>query len=371
MRILPRQLRISFPLAVVSLSVFCTGACGGAQASTTVTTASTGASGAAGASGGTTTPPTPSPTPMPTPAPTPGPAPSTGDWAWTVESSGGSEPMSAIWGSGPGDVWAVGGHGIVHSRGDGAWTTTHADANESYATIIGAGGWIFVGGSACNSGVCQGGVLLRSSDGGATWSDQSLAYAVSGLSAGASTIYADASDVYASSDDFATSKIVPLDWASSAGVYADGATLYAYGGLRNAELRRSSDDGQTWTSVFAAAYGSQSSSTSAVARGTSAMFALANGCSVPSCTGALLRSADDGASWQEASRPQDYVAGVWAASDDEVFVGGSALMRSVDGGATFTTVTLPDETSILGLWGASANELYAAGQDGAILHGKR
>ncbi len=279
--------------------------------------------------------------------------------------------MAAVWGSGPSDVWAVGGHGIVHSRGDGAWTTAHANDNESYATVIGAGGWIFVGGSACMSGVCQGGVLLRSSDGGATWTDQSLPSAVSGLSAGAASLYAVASDVYASSDDFATSTTVPLGWPASLGLYADGATLYAYGGLRDAELRRSSDGGQTWASVFSAAYGSQSSATSGVARGSAVMFALANGCSVPSCTGALLRSADDGASWQEASRPQDYVAGVWAASDDEVFVGGSALLRSTDGGATFAAVTLPDETSILGLWGASANELYAVGQDGAILHGKR
>ncbi|HEY2746011.1 MAG TPA: hypothetical protein VGL86_15355 [Polyangia bacterium] len=363
---------------MASLSAFCTAGCGGTQASTTVTTTSTGesgATGASGASGGTTTTPSPTPSPGPTPTPTPGPTPSpppsAGDWTWTVEPSGRSEPIAAIWGSGPGDVWAVGGHGIVHSQGDGAWRIAHEDANESYDAVIGAGGWIFVGGSACSNGVCQGGVLLRSSDGGASWSDQSFTYAVSGLSAGASTIYADASDVYASSDDFATSMTVPLGWPVSIGVYADGTTLFAYGGLRNAELRRSSDGGQTWTSVFSGAYGSQSSTTNGLARGGATLFALANGCSVPSCTGALLRSADDGASWQEASRPQSNVAGVWAASDAEVFVGGSALMRSVDGGTTFAAVTLPDETPILALWGASANELYAVGQDGAILHGKR
>ena len=149
--------------------------------------------------------------------------------------------------------------------------------------------------------------------------------AVSGFAAGTTALYADASDVYASSDEFATSTTVPLGWPASVGLYADGATLFAYGGLRDAELRRSSDGGQTWASVFSAAYGSQSSATSGVARGSAALFALANGCSVPSCTGALIRSDDDGATWAEASRPQANVAGVWAASDSEVFVGGTAL----------------------------------------------
>ena len=277
----------------------------------------------------------------------------------------------AIWGSGPDDVWAVGGHGVVHSKGDGTWTTLHEDAGEGYHAVIGDGGWIFVGGMACDNGVCQGGVLLRSSDGGASWSDQALGSGVTGFSAAAGTVYADSSDVFASSDGFATSTTVPLDWATSSGVFADGANLYAYGGERNAELRRSGDGGQTWTSVWAGAYGSQTSSTTGVARGGATLFALANGCSVPSCVGALLRSSDGGATWSEGSRPQDFVAGVWAASDSDVWVGGTTLMRSSDGGATFTKVTLPVDTTILALWGPNANELYAVGQNGAILHGRR
>ena len=34
---------------------------------------------------------------------------------------------------------------------------------------------------------------------------------------------------------------------------------------------------------------------------------------------------NDGATWQEASRPQDWVAGGWAASDAELFVGGDLV----------------------------------------------
>jgi hypothetical protein len=289
---------------------------------------------------------------------------------WTAEDSGRSEAVVAIWGSGAGDVWAVGGHGVVHSAGDGAWATVHEDANEGYQAVMGADGWMFVGGSACTNGVCQGGVILRSADGGATWADQPLGSGVTGFTATGGTVYADSSDVYASTDHFATSTTVDLAWATSAGLYGDGGALYAYGGLRNAEIRRSTDSGKTWASVFAGAYGSQSSATGGVVRGGAELFALANGCSVPSCIGALLHSSD-GVTWTEAARPQGSVSGLWAADDREVWVGGESLMRSSDGGATFTAVTLPHATQILALWGASANELYAVGIDGTIFHGKR
>ena len=46
-------------------------------------------------------------------------------------------------------------------------------------------------------------------------------------------------------------------------------------------------------------------------------------------------------------------------------------MRSRDGGATFAKVALPVDKTILAVWGVSANEVYAVGQDGTILHGKR
>jgi hypothetical protein len=365
-------MRKPFPAMVVSLSVFGAIGCGGS--STGVTPASTevpsgGGSATAPDPGGGT--PTPSPTPMPGPTPNPGPPPATGDFTWTLESSGRGEPLSAIWGSGGKDVWAAGGHGVVHSVGDGVWTTLHEDANDEYQALFGGDGWIFVGGLSCANGVCQGGVLLRSSDGGVSWSRQSLGSGVTGFTADGATIYVDTADVYGSTDHFATSTKVPLDWATSNGVFADGGALYAYGGLRGAEIRRTSDGGQTWTTVYSGFGGSQSGTMSGLVRGSAALFGLANGCSVPACVGAVFRSLDGGTSWQEASRPQDWVAGAWAASDSELLVGGSALMRSTDGGASFTKVTLPVDKSIAAIWGASANDVYVVGQDGTIVHGRR
>jgi hypothetical protein len=371
-------MRNTFPIVVASLSAFCTVGCGGGSP-TTVTPASAdpatgGASAPAGGSGSPIPNPTPTPMPGPTPGPTPTPTPTptpAGEFSWTVESSGRAEPVSAIWAAGARDVWAVSGHGVVHSAGDGAWATVHEDPNDEYQAVLGADGWIFVGGLACSGGVCQGGILLRSSDGGATWAKQTIGSGVSGFSAVAGSVYADSGDVYASSDHFATTTTIPLGWATSYGVFADGGALYAYGGLRGAQIRRTSDGGQTWTTVYSGFSGSQSGYMNALTRGGSAMFALANGCSVPACLGAVFRSLDGGDSWVQASIAQDWVSGVWAASADEIYVGGTALVRSTDGAASFAKVSLPVDKSILALWGVSANELYAVGQDGTILHGRR
>jgi photosystem II stability/assembly factor-like uncharacterized protein len=107
-----------------------------------------------------------------------------------------------------------------------------------------------------------------------------------------------------------------------------------------------------------------------VRAGTS-LLALANGCSVPACVGAIFRSTDGGNAWTMTAQPQDWVIGAWALSDSEILVGGTTLIRSRDGGLTFAKMALPVDTEILSLFGVSANEVYAVGQNGIILHGKR
>ncbi len=373
------RMRKACPLLVMTISVLGVDGCGGSSTTSVTPTVdpSGGTSGATTPSpdpggGGSMPAPTPAPGPGPTGGPSPNPTPTTpGDFVWTVESSGRTEPLSAIWGASAHDVWAAGGHGVVHSSGDGAWTTVREDDNADFQALFGDGGWIFAGGVACAGGICQGGILERSADHGATWTTETLGSGVSGFTAAAGSVYADSGDAYVSNDDFATSATIPLAFATSYGVLADGGALFAYGGLRGAQIRRTTDGGTTWTTVYSGFSGSQSGYINAVTRGGTTMFALANACSVPSCVGAIFRSRDDGNNWAEASRPQDYLSGVWAASADEIFVGGTALMRSRDGGDTFTKVPLPVDKTILALWGAGANELYAVSYDGAILHGKR
>jgi hypothetical protein len=353
----------SVPFLVASISVYCTVGCGGS--STTSVTTDTSAGAAAG----------PATTPAPTPPATAEePAPVTtqvaGELAWRGEASGRTEPLSAVWGSGANDVWAVGGHVILHSRGDGAWTTVHEDAAEEYSTVYGAGGWIYVAGFVCDAGLCQGGVVLRSSDGGATWTRSTLGAGVTGMAGGSmgDVVYANSGDLYVSHDHFATTEKQALPWSAAEGIFVDGSAVYVFGGQRGAQIRRSSDGGATWTMVYSGFSGSQSGYANGIARGRAAMFATVNGCYVPYCIAGLLRSDDGGATWQESSRPQDYIAGAWAASDDEVYIGGTHLMHSVDGGAHFSQL---EGASIASVWGSGANDVYAVGNGGTILHGTR
>ena len=78
---------------------------------------------------------------------------------------------------------------------------------------------------------------------------------------------------------------------------------------------------------------------------------------------------DGGAGWHQWKDKQaDNPLRPWG--DDEVYVGGTQLLRSTDGGASFTPVTLPMTGMIRAIWAASANEVYVAG-DGGIVRGRR
>ena len=94
--------------------------------------------------------------------------------------------------------------------------------------------------------------------------------------------------------NFATSEKVPLTWATSVGVLAHQSALLVYGGLRGSTIRRSTDGGQSWTTVYQGFSGSKSGEMDGMARGDQVLFGIANGCSVPACAGAVLRSADGG-----------------------------------------------------------------------------
>ena len=104
-------------------------------------------------------------------------------------------------------MWAVGTHSILRSSGDGQWTTVRSGDADQYATVFGADGVILVAGLACDSGLCDGGVLLRSTDDGATWTRTALTGAAYNFARGIDgTLYlAVDGGVLASSDDFATS----------------------------------------------------------------------------------------------------------------------------------------------------------------------
>jgi hypothetical protein len=291
---------------------------------------------------------------------------------WKVETSGTTDPIVGVWGSGAKDVWAVGTHEILHSAGDGAWTQLATSTDDQYTAVFGSEGAVYVAGMKCDAGLCDGGVLLTSRDGGAPWSRQVLAAPAWGFARGGDgTLYlAVDGAVLASKDGFQTSVSHSIDsLPATHGVYAAaGGGVYAFGGARTFEIRRSDDGGAAWSSAYSGTGGSRSGSVNAMWGAGQTIFAVATGATVPRTFGALLRSDDGGASFAPAPLPDlDGVTAVWGASSDDVYIAGSRLLHAGDG-HTFAAVALPATASWTGVWGSSASDVYVVGFGGTIVH---
>lgn len=294
---------------------------------------------------------------------------------WNTESSGTTDPLLAVWGSGHTSVWAVAPHSILRSAGDGSWTAVHSADSDQYTTVFGAAGMVFVAGMRCDGGLCDGGVLLRSADEGATWDRSELAAAAYNFARGADgTIYlAVDGGALASHDLFATSTMIAVSsLPATRGIFAGGdGSLLALGGIRSFEIRRSPDGGSSWTSSFSGGGGSQSGYVNAAWSdddGDGDVYAVANASDVPRAFGQLLRSSDGGQTFAQATLPDLQDAnGVWGSGVGDVYIAGSQLLHSSDG-STFAAVTLPATVDWSGVWGASATDVYAVGAAGTIVH---
>jgi hypothetical protein len=318
------------------------------------------------------TPIPPGETPTTPPPPTTPPDPAAPAGTWTVEASGTTDPIVAVWGSGAEDVWAVGTHVILHSTGDGTWTPMGTTENDQYTAVFGCDGSVYVAGMQCDGGICDEGVLLRSRDGGAHWTRQVVAAPAWGFARGVDgTLYlALDGAVLASTDGFETSVSRPIETLPAThGVFAGAGTgVYAFGGLRTFEIRRSDDGGAAWTIAYSGTGGTRSGSVNAMWGTGHTIFAVATAATVPRTFGALLRSDDGGASFATATLPDvDAVTSVWGADADDIYIAGSQLLHASDG-RTFAPVALPAAASWTGVWGSSAGNVYVVGFGGTIVH---
>lgn len=292
---------------------------------------------------------------------------------WNIEATGTTDALAAVWGIGHSSAWAVGTHSILRSAGDGSWTIVRSGDSDQYAAVFGADGVILVAGLACDSGLCDGGVLLRSTDDGATWTRTALTDAAYNFARGADgTIYlATDGGVLASSDDFATSTLQAVSSLPAMhGVFVGGdAALLALGGVRSFEIRRSGDGGTSWATSFSGVGGSQSGYVGAAwSAGDANVYAVANASDVPRTFGRLLRSSDGGESFAPTSIPDlDDANAVWGSSATDVYVAGSQLLHAGDG-STFTPVTLPAMVDWHAMWGSDAANIFLVGEAGTILH---
>lgn len=298
------------------------------------------ADGGAPADGGSTTPPT-------TDGGTTDGASPPLTYTWTRRALGrGFEPMIG-WASSAGDVWL--GSPITHSTGDDQWTDV-ASVPVPPAIEIDAIGGLGAGevvlGEA-NIGAGANGWLERMNPADGSWVDVHDNYSIGHVS-----------DIYGNGDDL---------WVTSQAGY----------------LSHSSDHGATfsvatgasaWVFTSVRGHGSQVVATGSIPAATANDGEAAAPGQITSVSG-IYYSADDGATWAVSPTPQDYYVGavvyggvIYLATSSDA----AKILRSTDGGASFTNVT-PSGAGITlashGLVAVGPNDLWLADNNGrGLLH---
>lgn len=286
--------------------------------------------------------------------------------SWHTEASGTLMDLLGVWGSGPGDVYAVGAFGtLLHSAGDSTWSVepsgTSSDLWDAGGTS--ANDVYLVGGNSAS--YTTGGIALHG-DGGGAWN--AIPLESGGLSL--LGVWASPSDVYfvgiqslilhshdgsgfAIEPECELSDVLTRVWASGpTDVYAigsGGSILHSAGnGLWLIEGSLATGLWGLWgtgpTDVWAAGLGGQ-----------------------------MVHSRGDG-TWllQTASLAGDLHA-VWSSAPGDLWAGGMAgddssallLHRGSDG---IFDPTPAAGSYINAIWGSGSDDVYAAGQNGTLLH---
>ena len=87
--------------------------------------------------------------------------------------------------------------------------------------------------------------------------------------------------------------------------------------------------------------------------------------------GAILRTTDGGVTWTaESSGTQAVLSGIWGDGRGELHAVGMAgtILHSADGGATWTATSSGTNVALFAVWGSASDDVYAVGKDGTILH---
>lgn len=210
------------------------------------------------------------------------------------------------------------------------------------------------------------GLVLRSTDAGATWSRQELAgwpslIDLAACADGRLAALAAENQILVSHDGGQSWKAHALSTEEAPqGIACDpGGRLWVVGGFSTITV--SADDGETWDdrsvgedTIF-----------------TTIQFIDERNAVVFGEFGANVRSSDGGETWTRgAPLPGDFYAqDAWFADRDTGWVAGLAgqILHTVDGGASWTLQQAPLPVPIYAIEGAGGGRVYAVGGEGVLL----
>jgi hypothetical protein len=314
----------------------------------------------------------------------PGTKPSSAWSVFPLPSLEGGAPytLKGVWGSGPNDVWAVGGAGagthdvsaiILHWDGS-AWSTSPAPVDghwAGYYTLSGVWGSgpndVWAVGGVCETGGCIAGTILH-------W-DGSLWSATVPLSDGGAALVTSLTGVWGSgpNDVWAVGDVGILHWDGSAwsappfaspllvGVWGSGpndvwvvgwgASPVAHwdGSAWSRSALPASDGGRLWTTMLSSVWGS----------GTTDVWTLGG-----TYDGSLVLHWD-GSAWSTSTSPwtnSDVLSGVWGSGPKDVWAVGSGIWHW-DGSAWSVSTNTMGGSAV---WGSGPCDVWAVGA--RILH---
>jgi photosystem II stability/assembly factor-like uncharacterized protein len=296
------------------------------------------------------------------------PADAPGVGKWSLEASGTTEPLLAVWGTADGsDVWVVGYGLILHSTDHGAhWSPT---------TVSGVG-FLTVWGTSATDVYAAGGANLYHFD-GSKWMAQTTQEQFGNLS---SIWGRNATDVFAFDGDFSmdvehnngsgsgwTQLAHPSTCTGALGPVAGGwgggtsDVFFLYEGI----VGHSLDDGMTWTTTTLA--GSYQSAYYSGIWGSSV-----DDLYVAGAGGTMAYTNDDGVSWNDVTTPtKNDLYSLWGSAPGDLYaVGpGVTIIHTTNYGASWAADKNGTATQALhGVWGTGPNDVYAVGDNGLILH---
>ena len=309
------------------------------------------------------------------------------------------EPLTAVWGSGADDVYVAGDHGSVVSTSDhGArWSAMRkpqaragkdAGGGGAALSIVGTGRGDLVGVFGSGPQTHKGGASDPSAehtrDGGKTWTEIRVepapapwpGYHAFQASGEGTDRIVQAVATFESWDRPADERQrLGLIVSRDGGATFERRSLLPHGALVSALWRdptgpliavgpmgtilRSRDDGHTWEEGRGAHPFGAATLRALWTDGSREAWAVGDACTV-------LHSSDGGARW-ELQHPCPAGAGtelqaVWSGESDAVYIGGAVVARTVDRGQHWAVVTPPAPvTSSWRVWSGGSGDLYAAG----------
>lgn len=348
-------------------------------------------------------------------------------WSESASTHTSHRRFRSVWGSSATDLYAVGhqvnpstglDEGLILRSTDGgaSWTmtiSTHTRRRELFHVWGTGAADVYAVGSQANEATGRGeSLLLHSTDGGVTWTEEvtSGPFPRSLWGSGAGDLRAVGG--HHNPDTGGTTAAIlrreGTSWIAESigrsgtlyGVWnADASTAVAVGSWYNpgtakieGRILRSTDGGASWI-VGASPDTKHRYLYSVWGRSATELYAVGHNEDPPYGGEALiLRSTDGGASWSESEFPANnrHYHSVWGSGASHVYVVGyerssavnrdvGLIVRSTDGGATWSETTYPAlaRRELHGVWGSSATDVYSVGlqrntstnlYEGVILH---